>query len=71
MRIGASEGNFGKPWYVTILGRNRDGARPKRRITQEVKAWMDNVLIPAMVRQYLANPVLAGDNGSSTTERVQ
>jgi hypothetical protein len=71
MNNGVSEGNFGRPWYVTILGRNRAGARPKRKIAQEMKAWMDNVFIPAMVRQYLANPVLAGDNGSSTTERVQ
>lgn len=42
------------------------------RIDPSLKAWLDNVLVPAMVRLYLAKNECSEDNGSiPTTERVQ
>jgi len=38
----------------------RDG-----KIDPALKAWLDNVLIPVMVREYLAPAREAGDNVSS------
>lgn len=33
------------------------------KIDPVLKAWLDNVLVPAMVRQYLAARSEVGDNG--------
>jgi hypothetical protein len=71
MRNELLEENFGRQWFVAALGRNCRGAGPKQRITPEVRAWIDSVFIPAMLRQYLANPALAEDDGGSTMEHVQ
>jgi hypothetical protein len=44
----------------------------KRNIEPALKAWMDNVFVPAMVRQYLAEFDSKQDNGpSAISERVQ
>jgi hypothetical protein len=44
----------------------------KKRLDPEVKAWMDNVFVPAMVRLYLAESASRNDNGmNSITERMQ
>ena len=33
-------------------------------ISPTLKSWLDSVLVPAMVREFLANAPDAGDNGS-------
>ena len=44
----------------------------KRKIDPAVKAWLDNVIVPALVQQYLAECDSRQDNGRSLiTERVQ
>lgn len=44
----------------------------KRKVDPAVKAWLDNVLVPAMVRLYLAANNSGADNGVvPVTERVQ
>ena len=51
-----------------------EGARPSRKqsIDPAVKAWLENVLVPAMVHLYLAQQGTGVDNGVvSPTERVQ
>jgi hypothetical protein len=35
------------------------------KIDPALKAWLDNVLVPVMVREYLASAREAGDNVSS------
>jgi hypothetical protein len=46
--------------------------RPACRLVRAVKEWLDNVLIPAMVRLYLAKMKADDDNGiTSKWERVQ
>jgi len=49
-------------------------ARPfkKRKIDPALKAWIDNVIVPALVRLYLAECGSSPDNGRiSILERVQ
>lgn len=36
------------------------------RIDPDLKSWLDHVLVPAMVRQYLAICRAAGENSSNT-----
>jgi len=44
----------------------------KQRVDPVVKAWLDIVLVPAMVRLYLATDSAEADNGLvPVTERVQ
>jgi hypothetical protein len=44
----------------------------KRKIDPAVKAWLDNVIIPAMVLEYLAEAESRENNGLiPITERVQ
>jgi len=45
------------------------GAAQKRKIDPALKSWLDNVIVPAMVRQYLDSR--ENDGVSPTTERVQ
>ena len=46
--------------------------RPACRLVRAVKEWLDNVLIPAMVRLYLADSSAIQDNEMKPmTERVQ
>ena len=48
------------------------GSSKKRKIDPVMKAWMDNVFVPAMVQLYLAENRIAQDNkDSSESERVQ
>jgi hypothetical protein len=57
------------PGAVVKLASEVAGPSRKPRIDGAVKAWLDSVLVPAMVRQYLDSR----ENGglSCTTERVQ
>ena len=52
---------------------NEPAESPKRlKIDPAVKAWLDNVIVPALVREYLAECGSRQDNGRSPdSERVQ
>jgi hypothetical protein len=69
MRNEVVEGNAEGIAAVVGLDRNPEDRKQKRSVNPELKVWIDNVFIPAMVRLYLANSVPDEDNG--TTERVQ
>lgn len=70
MNFEESAGSGSHNVFKSRIGRG--GSGQASRIDPAVKAWLDNVLIPAMVRQYLASNGPEGDNGMSMTmERVQ
>jgi hypothetical protein len=72
MRSANIQGNTERDPLATDLGRNITSARQKPKITPEMKAWLDHVLIPAMVRLYLAGSGANEDNGMNLiSERVQ
>jgi hypothetical protein len=64
--------SLGAPGPIVSMGGANVRTAEKRTISQELKAWLSNVLVPAIVNQYLAEPV-GSDNGGmySTGERVQ
>ena len=57
---------------IVNMGRADAGTAKYRAVAPELKAWLSNVLVPAMVNQYLAEPVERDNGGmSSTGERIQ
>ena len=64
--------NCGTPGPIVNLARTEWNTAKKRTVTPELKAWLSNVLVPAMVNQYLAEPVERDNSGmGSIGERVQ
>ena len=65
MRNGLVEGNIG-----THPGSLVDSGTPRKRmIDPAVKELLRDVLVPAMVQQYLASPDMR-ENGGSDRERI-
>ena len=60
------------PGPVVIAAHEVAEPSRKRRIDAALKAWLDNVIVPALVQQYLAECDSKQDNGRiSISERVQ
>ena len=73
LRCGNEAQNAGSvPGPIVNLACEDAGPSRKRKIDQAVRAWMDNVIVPALVQQYLADCESNKDNGNRLmTERVQ
>jgi hypothetical protein len=56
--VSKSRGNL---YPNTVADRRSGDTNPK--IERPVLEWLDNVLVPVMVREYLAVRARAGDNG--------
>lgn len=68
MRSGFIEGNMTHDGSTMNSGNADSRTARKRAVDPAVKAWLSNVLVPAMVQQYTLR-----ENGgvSATGERVQ
>jgi hypothetical protein len=66
-------GNAGNhPGPVVNSASEVAGPSKKRKIDPALKAWIDNVIVPALVQQYLAECDSRQDNGRNPiSERVQ
>lgn len=72
MRSANIQGDDESGRFAPDLGSRGRTARQKQGITPEVKAWVDHVLVPAMVRLYLADSGGNEDNQMNLiSERVQ
>jgi hypothetical protein len=52
------------PGPIVNLASEDAGPSRKRKNDPAVKAWMDNVIVPALVQQYLAECESNKDNGT-------
>jgi hypothetical protein len=73
MRSGQIEGNIGVSDNPIVKAKNADpGSAGKRNVDPVVKRWLTNVLVPAMVKQYVSGIDQRENDGvTATGERIQ